>query len=577
MRWSQTFLFTFKDAPTDAEIISHQLFMRAGVIKKVAPGIFTYAVMGLRSIRKFENIIREELAKINCQEILMPMVQPRSLWDESGRWPFMGELLKFKNKADQDFCLGATHEEVVTDYVRKDLKSYRDLPASLYQIQTKYRDEIRPRFGLMRGREFIMKDAYTFDETKEGAQASYEKMRGAYMNIFRRLGLDFRAVEADTGAIGGNQSHEFQVLSESGMDKLFTCEKCDYASNEEITPVVVTDKASTETAGALEKFATPNAKTIEDLSKLLGLPQSELVKTFFVKFTKDNKPKFYAVLIPGDREVNLIKVKKVVNQSVDAEMCNEDEVLQITKAHPGSCGPVGLTSAAIVLDSGLKNKVNMVVGANEDGFHLKNVNPGRDFKVHFNGDTALAREGDKCPSCGGRLKSVKGSEVGHIFYLGQKYSTPMGLKFLDRDGKSQIVEMGCYGIGVTRTIQAAIEQSHDADGMIWPPAIAPYMVHFCLLDNDEGMIQVLNDMTRALNDAGIDYFIDDRDERPGVKFKDADLLGAPIRVTFGKKAFDAGQIEVVIRKGKEMKKLAIAEAAQAVAKEARQMLDKTRG
>lgn len=557
-----------KEPPVDAEIISHQLFMRAGIIKKVAPGIFTYSQIGLRAIRKFENIIREELAKIQCEEILMPMVQPRSLWDESGRWPHMGELLKFKNKSDQDFCLGATHEEVVSDFVRKDLKSYRNLPISLYQIQTKYRDEIRPRFGLMRGREFIMKDAYTFDETKEKAQESYEKMRQAYHNIFKRVGFDFRAVEADTGAIGGNQSHEFQVLSESGMDKLFICDKCEYASNEEITPVVASSLtsslASSGSAGALEKFATPGLKTIADLAKSLNTPEPELVKTFFVKFTKDNKPKFYALLVPGNREVNLIKVKKVVNQSVDAEMCTEDEVLLITKAHPGSCGPVGLTSAAVVLDSGLKFKINMVVGANEDGFHLKNVNPVRDFKVHFNGDISLAQSGDKCPSCDGTLKSVRGSEVGHIFYLGKKYSDAMKINFLDRDGKSKIVEMGCYGIGVTRTVQAAIEQTHDADGMIWPAAIAPYVVHVCLLDQDEKILSVLTQITKALDQVKIDYFVDDRDERPGVKFKDADLLGSPLRLTLGKKGVEEGQIEMTHRKAKTTQKINVDEAAKAV-------------
>ncbi len=574
MKWSNTFLFTMKEPPVDAEIISHQLFMRGGIIKKVAPGIFTYSQIGLRAIRKLENIIRQELDKIQSQEILMPMVQPRSLWDESGRWPFMGELLKFKNKNDQDFCLGATHEEVVSDFVRKDLKSYRDLPISLYQIQTKYRDEIRPRFGLMRGREFIMKDAYTFDETKEKAQESYEKMRSAYHNIFKRVGFDFRAVEADTGAIGGNQSHEFQVLSESGMDKLLICNKCEYASNEEVTPVQSLSTASTEAVGTLEKFATPNAKTIEDLSKLLSIPESELVKTFFVKFTKDNKPKFYAVLIPGNREVNLIKVKKVVNQSVDAEMCTEDEVLQITNAHPGSCGPVGLTTAAVVLDSGLKSKINMVVGANEDGFHLKNVNPIRDFKVHFNGDIAMAREGDKCPSCGGTLKLVRGSEVGHIFYLGKKYSEAMNVNFLDRDGKNKIVEMGCYGIGVTRTIQAAIEQAHDADGMIWPATIAPFMVHVCLLDQDEKILAVLEQVTQALDRAGIDYFIDDREERPGVKFKDADLLGSPLRLTLGKKGIEGGNIEVTDRKTKATEKVPVAEAAAYVVKAAQERLYK---
>ncbi len=572
MKWSQSFLFTMKEPPVDAEIISHQLFMRAGVIKKVAPGIFTYSQTGLRAIRKLENIIRDELAKIQCEEILMPMVQPRSLWDESGRWPHMGELLKFKNKNDQDFCLGATHEEVVSDFVRKDLKSYRNLPVSLYQVQTKYRDEIRPRFGLMRGREFIMKDAYTFDETKEKAQESYEKMRQAYHNIFKRVGFDFRAVEADTGAIGGNQSHEFQVLSESGMDKLFICDKCDYASNEEITPVVATPKENSAILAVVEKFATPNAKTIEDLSKLLSIPDAELVKTFFVKFTKDSKAKFYALLIPGNREVNLIKVKKVVNQSVDAEMCTEDEVLQITKAHPGSCGPVGLTSAAVVLDSGLQSKINMVVGANEDGFHLKNVNPVRDFKVHFNGDIALVREGDKCPSCSGTLKAVRGSEVGHIFYLGKKYSEAMNVNFLDRDGKSKIVEMGCYGIGVTRTVQAAIEQAHDADGMIWPAAIAPYVVHVCLLDQDEKILSVLKQITAALDEAKIDYFIDDRDERPGVKFKDADLLGSPLRLTLGKKGVEAGQIEMTPRKTKVTQNINLSEAAQVAASTARGLL-----
>lgn len=559
MKWSESFLFTMKEPPVDAEITSHQLFMRAGVMKKVAPGIFTYGVFGLRAIRKFENIIREELAKINCQEILMPMVQPRSLWDESGRWPFMTELLKFKNKADQDFCLGATHEEVVSDFVRKDLKSYRDLPASLYQIQTKYRDEIRPRFGLMRGREFIMKDAYTFDETKEKALESYEKMRQAYIAIFKRVGFEFRAVEADTGAIGGNLSHEFQVLSASGMDKLFICEKCEYASNEEITPVIVSRKETPAAPLAIEKFATPNCKTIADLAKLLKCAESDLVKTFFVKFTHDKKVNFYAILIPGHREVNLIKAKKVVNETIDAEMCTDEEVQQISKARPGSCGPVGL-QIPVVLDSSLSAVMNMVVGANEDGFHLKNVCKDRDFKATVIGDVSLAQEGDVCPECQGRLKSVRGSEVGHIFYLGQKYSTPMGLKFLDREGQSQIVEMGCYGIGVTRTIQAAIEQAHDADGMIWPPAIAPYTVHFCLLDKDDKMVAQLESLTAVLKKNNIDFFIDDRDERPGVKFKDADLLGAPVRVTLGKKAFEAGQIEMTLRRTKEMKKIPLSEA-----------------
>jgi prolyl-tRNA synthetase len=573
MKWSNTFLFTMKEPPVDAEIISHQLFMRAGIIKKLAPGIFTYSQLGLRAIRKFENIIREELAKIQCHEILMPMVQPRSLWDESGRWPFMSELLKFKNKNDQDFCLGATHEEVVSDFVRKDLKSYRDLPISLYQIQTKYRDEIRPRFGLMRGREFIMKDAYTFDETKEKAQESYEKMRTAYHNIFKRVGFDFRAVEADTGAIGGNQSHEFQVLSESGMDKLFICEKCDYASNEEITPVMAKASPSAENSQSLEKFPTPGLKTIADLAKALSVPEAELVKTFFVKFTHDKAVKFYAALVPGHREVNLIKLKKAVGETVEAELASDEDVQKISGARPGSCGPVQLKiNIPIILDRALLSKKNMVVGANEDGFHFKNVNLERDFKPQFTEDISLAQTADSCPSCGGALKSVRGSEVGHIFYLGKKYSEAMNVQFLDRDGQNKIVEMGCYGIGVTRTIQAAIEQAHDADGMIWPAAIAPFVVHVCLLDQDEKILAVLKQVTEALDQAHIDYFIDDREERPGVKFKDADLLGSPLRLTFGKKGIEAGHIEMTDRKTKTQQKIPVAEAAKTVAEAAALLL-----
>jgi prolyl-tRNA synthetase len=558
MKWSESFLFTMKDAPVDAEIISHQLFMRGGIVKKVAPGIFTYTVLGLRAIRKLETIIREELNNIQCHEILMPMVQPRSLWDESGRWPMMTELLKFKNKNDQDFCLGATHEEVISDYVRKDLKSYRDLPASLFQIQTKYRDEIRPRFGLMRAREFIMKDAYTFDTSRENALASYEKMRQAYTNIFKRIGFDFRMVEADTGAIGGNLSHEFQVLAESGMDKLAICTKCDYASNEEVTPVKSEPKTGAE-AKAMNKFPTPGLKTIADLAKSLKVTEADLVKTFFVKFTENNKTEFFALLLPGNREVNLIKVKKALGKNVDAEVCSEDEVKTLSGANPGSCGPVGL-KIPVIVDTALQGRTNIVVGANENDFHLENVNEGRDYKAAQYADIALVMDGDKCPNCGSPLKSVRGSEVGHIFYLGQKYSTPMDVKYLDKEGVSQIVEMGCYGIGVTRTIQSAIEQMHDKDGMIWPASIAPYLVHICLLDKEEKMTAFAEELTTSLKKNGYDFLIDDRDERPGVKFKDADLIGAPLRITIGRKGFEAGHVEITWRRTKEMKKIELTAA-----------------
>lgn len=567
MKWSESFLFTMKEAPVDAEIISHQLFMRGGIVKKVAPGIFTYTVLGLRSIRKLETIIREELQKINCQEILMPMVQPRSLWDESHRWPMMSELLKFKNKNDQDFCLGATHEEVVSDYVRKDLKSYRDLPVSLFQIQTKYRDEIRPRFGLMRAREFIMKDAYTFDTSKENALKSYEKMRTAYNNIFKRIGFEYRMVEADTGAIGGNLSHEFQVLSDSGMDKLAVCTQCEYSSNEEVTPIVLKNEvpSSSTDLKVMNKFATPGLKTIADLAKSRGCEEHELVKTFFVKFSENGKTDFYALLVPGHREVNLIKVKKALSRSVEPEVCTEDEVLRISGARPGSCGPVGLT-IPVVMDVALKGRVNMVVGANEDGFHLENVCEGRDYKAATTADISLVMNGDICPECSSPLKSVRGSEVGHIFYLGQKYSTPMEVKYLDTAGQFQFAEMGCYGIGVTRTLQAAIEQMHDKDGMIWPASIAPYMVHICLLDKEPKMVELAEALALGLKERGLDYLIDDREERPGVKFKDADLLGAPLRVTIGKKGFEAGEVELTWRRTKDVQKVPLAQLTAEIIK-----------
>lgn len=560
MKWSNTFLVTLKEAPADAEIVSHQLFVRGGMIRKVAPGIYTYGTMGLRAIRKFEKIIREELEATGSQEIMMPMVHPRSLWEESGRWPVMTELLKLKNKNDQDFCLGATHEEVVCDYVRGDLKSYRDLPLNVYQVQTKYRDEIRPRLGLMRGREFIMKDAYTFDESKERALESYQHMKKAYENIFRRAGLRFCAVEADSGAIGGNHSHEFQVLAESGMDRLFICNACNYSSNEEVTPIKVTTISESQDVQALEEFATPNLRTITDLAKALACEESELVKTFFVKFVHEKLTKYVTLLLPGDREVNLIKVKSALGESVDAEVCTDQEVLKLTGANPGSCGPVGL-EIPIVLDQTLAGRVNFVTGANKDGFHYKNVCTPRDFAVAETADISLAREGDACPNCGGALKPERGAEVGHIFYLGQKYSEPMKVQFLDKDGKAKTTEMGCYGIGVTRTVQAAIEQCHDQDGMIWPPSISPFLVHFCLLDQSDELLAQLNAMTKELDAKGYDYFIDDRKERPGVKFKDADLLGFPVRVTLGRRAFENGVVEFTNRKSKEQEKVEITKAS----------------
>ena len=570
MKWSQAHIQTLKEAPSDAEIISHKLLVRGGFIKKLAPGIFTYGNLALRAIRKFENILREELNKRNCTEILMPMVQPQALWEETNRWAEMGDgLLKFKNRNQHGFCLGATHEEAVTDYVRHDIKSYRDLPRNFYQIQTKYRDEIRPRFGLMRGREFIMKDAYSFDSEQKGALKSYEDMYQAYQAIFNRLGLDYRIVQADAGNIGGSQTHEFQLLAEAGEDALLVSDTSDYAANIEVCPAIdAIPHVSTETElKSLEKFATPGQKTIAQLSKFTQLAEKELVKTLFFT-TNENLSqtntdlKAVAVLLRGSDEVNPVKLKNILGLSNPPVMLTDEEVKKVSGAWPGSCGPVGL-SIPVYMDHGVAGLKNIIVGANEDGFHLKNVNVDRDFKVTQTADLRMAKAGDKCPSGQGLLKAYRGIEVGHVFYLGTKYSQKMNATYLDLDGKAKPFEMGCYGIGVTRTVQASIEQSHDADGIIWPKAIAPFDVHICLLDTkDETLVQFAQKLHDDLIAKGLDCLLDDRDERPGVKFKDADLLGMPVRLVIGKKGFDQGEIEAVVRKTKAQQKFKIDTALQ---------------
>ncbi len=561
MRWSQVTLKTLRENPADAEMESHRLFVRGGMIKKIAPGIFSYGYLFLRSIRKFEQILREELGKEGSHEILMPMVQPASLWKESGRWPKMGELLKFKNKNDHDFCLGATHEEVVVDFMRNDIKSYRDLPTNAYQIQTKYRDEIRPRFGLMRGREFIMKDAYSFDLDRNAAMESYEAMKRAYHAIFKRLGVDYTVVKADSGAIGGDLSNEFQVVAEHGMDHVLLCEACGYSANSEVAPLVLPETTSVWTDEPMLEFATPGLRSIEDLEKSLKTPASQLVKTFFVKYQNQaGKWKEATLLLPGHREVNLIKAKTVLQATSDVEPLNDEEVRKLTGASPGSCGPVGL-DVTIVQDPALKQLNSFVVGANKDNFHLKNVVPERDFKVTLDADISQVESGDPCPDCGKKLAAKRGIEVGHIFYLGQKYSKAMGLKYLDEDGKAQTVEMGCYGIGVTRSLQAIIEQSHDDDGMCWPKSVAPFHIHVCLLDpDDQAIVDWLDVYRSSMERMGFDVFVDDRKERPGIKFKDADLLGFPIRVVVGKRGFDNNEVELFVRKSKDKYKVPLEEA-----------------
>ncbi len=562
MKWSENYLYTQKEAPSDAEIPSHKLMVRAGLIRKLAPGIFSYSNVFLTALRKFENIIREELGRYGGIEILMPMVQPKELWAETNRWTEMGAgLLKFKNRNDQEFCLGATHEEAVVDYVRHELKSWRDFPKNIYQIQTKYRDEIRPRFGLMRGREFIMKDAYSFDMDQAGALKAYDNMYKAYQSIFNRLGLDYRIVQADAGNIGGSQTHEFQLLADAGEDALLVSDTTQFAANVEVCPAIDFEEYQPKdaTPKAQEKFATPGQKTITQLSEFTKTPENELVKTLFFSASdgtnpKDKELKPIAIILRGNDELNPIKLKNILGLTNAPLMLSDDEVKSVTGALPGSCGPVGL-KIPIYADNGLKNFKNFIVGANVDDFHLKNVNFDRDFKAFRFADLRTARAGDKCPESGGRLKPYRGIEVGHVFYLGQKYAQKMNGQFLDKNGKAQFYEMGCYGIGVTRTIQAAIEQSHDADGIIWPKAITPFDVHICLLDiKDQTAVDYVTTLTTGLEKQGLKVFIDDRDERPGVKFKDADLLGFPVRVVVGKKGMDADQIEVVERKSKVMNK-----------------------
>jgi prolyl-tRNA synthetase len=573
MKWTQSHIYTLKEAPADAEIISQKLMVRAGMIKKVGPGLYTYGHLALRAIRKLENIIREELNKRACVEILMPMVQPRELWEETNRWSEMGAgLLKFKNRNDHWFCLGATHEEVITDYFRNDVKSYRDMPKNLYQIQTKYRDEVRPRFGLMRCREFIMKDAYSFDADQEGALVAYKKMYEAYRAIFDRIGLDYRVVQADAGNIGGSQTQEFQLLADAGEDALLVSDTTDFAANIEVCPAIDAEPHVSNAAPvAMEKFATPGQKTIADLSKFTNTPEKELVKTLFFSGNdgmdpkvKDLKP--FAVLLRGSDEVNPVKLKNLLGLANPPLMLTDEEVKQVSGAMPGSCGPVGL-KIPVYMDNGVQGLKNYVVGANEDGFHLKNVNHGRDYQPTKIADLRMARAGDKCPQGNGRLKSYRGIELGHIFYLGKKYSEKMKATFLDKNGKAQPFEMGCYGIGVSRTIQGAIEQSHDADGIIWPKSIAPFMVHMCVLDpKDAGLMEVANKYYEGLQELGYDVLMDDRDERPGFKFKDADLLGMPARIVIGKKGLDAGEVEVVERKTKKVTKVKPDEVIKEVVK-----------
>jgi prolyl-tRNA synthetase len=562
MRYSHYLLNTLKETPADAEVISHQLMMRAGMIRKVAAGIYNYLPLGLRSIRKVERIVREEMDRAGAIELLMPMVVPAELWQESGRWEQYGkELLRFKDRKEADFCLGPTHEEVITDIVRREVKSYRQVPLNLYQIQGKFRDEIRPRFGLMRGREFIMKDAYSFDLDEAGADVAYDKMYQAYRRIFERCGLRFRAVEADTGNIGGTASHEFMVLAASGEDAIVSCDSCQYAANVEKAELRDPGQAAPAPAQPLQRVLTPARKSIEDVALFLETAPERLVKTLILQ---TDAGETVAALLRGDRELNDIKLTRLLGCNW-VELAPEEVVLRVTGAPSGFAGPVGL-QLRLLADFEVRGMADFIAGANEKDAHLTGVNLGRDFSVETFADLRQAVAGDGCPRCAGKLESWRGIEVGHVFKLGTKYSAALGATVLDEKGEERTLFMGCYGIGVGRTVAAAIEQNNDANGIIWPMPIAPFQVIVTMVNPKEDEVRLAAEkLYEELLALGVEALLDDRDERPGSKFKDADLIGIPLRVTVGARGLKEGALELQERRSGERTMLPVAETARLLA------------
>ena len=556
MRLSQTLIPTLREAPQDAEIPSHKLMLRAGLIMKLGGGLYTFLPAGLKALRKVEKIVREEMDRAGALEVLMPALQPREIWEQSGRYTVLKDaMFKIKDRQQRDMVLGPTHEEVITDLVARQINSYRQLPKTFYQIQTKFRDEIRPRFGLMRAKEFSMKDAYSFDVSWEAADTSYQAMYDAYIRIFKRCGLRTKVVEADTGAMGGNFSHEFMVLADSGEDGIVECESCAYAANleraERKTPAVT----ATATDKTPELVQTPGKRTIEEVSAFLKIPAHDLIKTLI--YLANGTP--IAVLVPGDRDLNEHKLARALG-GVTLAMADDATIAKVTGAPVGFAGPVGL-KIPIYADVELKTPRVTATGANAADAHLVNVLAGRDFQVADHFDLVIAREGDACPRCGGRMREKRGIEVGHVFKLGTKYSKAFDAGFLDDAGNRQIIVMGCYGIGVTRTLQAVIEQSFDENGIIWPMSIAPYQVSVVVPNTGHAeSVRVAGELIEKLEALGIDVLFDDRDERPGVKFKDADLMGMPIRAVISERSLAEGKVEIKRRTEKDKHMVATAEA-----------------
>ncbi len=560
MLLSRYFVPTLKEAPADAEVVSHKLLIRAGLIRRLTSGVYDYLPLGWRSINKVATIVREEMDRAGALELHLPTVQPADLWIESGRWEHYGkELLRFVDRHDRECCLGPTHEEVITDLVRREVKSYRQLPLNFYQIQTKFRDEIRPRFGLMRGREFIMKDAYSFDRDDAGAEESYKAMYEAYRRVFQRLGLRFRPVEADSGSIGGSFSHEFMVLASTGEDTIAACMSCDYAANVERAVVRVPGTRDTAQPGEKRLVATPGKHTVQEVTEFMKVSAAGIVKTILLAV--DGQP--VAALVRGDRELNEIKLKNLLN-AASVVFATPEQVTAWTGAPVGFAGPIGLQNVRIIADQELALREGWVTGANAADAHFADVSLSRDAGVTEYFDIRKIEPGDPCPKCGGVMEFPRGIEVGHVFKLGTKYSQALKAVYLDENGKEQLMIMGCYGIGVTRVLAACIEQNHDEHGIVFPPPVAPFHVALLCLDPKDATVSAkAKEIHDQLEAAGLQVLLDDRDERPGVKFKDADLVGLPMQLVIGGKGLGRGVIEAKDRKSGEKAELPVEGFAQA--------------
>ncbi|WP_040209975.1 proline--tRNA ligase [Clostridium polynesiense] len=562
MKMSNMLNLTMREVPAEAEIASHQLMLRAGLMRKMASGVYNFMPLGLKVLKNIEEVVREEMNRTGAQEFLASAMLPAELWQESGRWYAYGpEMFRLKDRNERDFCLGPTHEEVFTDLARQEIKSYRQLPLNLYQIQTKYRDERRPRFGVMRSREFIMKDAYSFDKDEASMDVSYNKMQEAYVKIFNRCGLDVKCVEADSGAIGGSNSAEFMVKSEVGEDDVVFCTSCNYAANME-KAVTTPEMADKEEMQELKKVETPEVRTIEELVAFFKTNAKKFAKTLI--YSADGK--LVAVMVRGDREVNETKLVNAIGGAVELQMASPEQVMAATSAQVGYAGPMGLKVDALLVDNEVANMHNFIVGANETGYHYSNVNYKRDFEGII-GDFRNIEEGERCPNCGGTITISRGTEVGHIFKLGTKYSAPMGANFIDENGEPKPLEMGCYGIGINRTMASIIEQHHDENGIIWPLSVAPYHVSIVVaVTKNEEQMKAAEEIYNKLKGMKIEVLLDDRDERAGVKFKDADLIGAPMRITVGKKITE-GKVEFKLRNSEEVDVIDIEEVYNRISEE----------